>query len=47
MAKLYSNEKIVTPKLLPKKETIKFILQYSAALRVIKVGNQKFELIAN
>ncbi|GGC93435.1 hypothetical protein GCM10011508_20840 [Flavobacterium lutivivi] len=47
MAKLYSDRKLATKKLLPKKETIQFILQYSKALRVVKVGNLNFETIAN
>jgi hypothetical protein len=47
MAKLYSKEKLATSKMLPKKETIKFILSYSAALTVVKVGKQTLEIIAN
>jgi hypothetical protein len=47
MAKLYSKRKLATPKMLPKKETIRLILQYSGALNIIKVGNMNFENIAN
>ena len=47
MAKLYSKKKLAATKMLPKKETVKFILSYSAALNVFKVGKQNFELIAN
>lgn len=47
MAKLYTKKELAIPKMLPKNETVKFILSYSAALNVVKVGNQKFELIAN
>ncbi|MFN8325127.1 MAG: hypothetical protein U0T80_05145 [Flavobacteriaceae bacterium] len=47
MAKLYSDRKLASKKLLPKKETIQFILQYSKVLRVVKVGNLNFETIAN
>ncbi|WP_374551050.1 hypothetical protein [Flavobacterium sp.] len=47
MAKFYSDRKLASKKLLPKKETIQFILQYSKVLRVVKVGNLNFETIAN
>jgi hypothetical protein len=47
MAKIYSKEKLASSKMLPKKETIRFILSYSKALSVIKAGKQNFEFIAN
>ncbi len=47
MAKLYSKKKLATNKMLPKKETISFILNYSKALRIEKVGKLTFEIIAN
>ncbi len=47
MAKLYTKSVLATTKMLPKKETINFILNYSKALKIIKVGNNNFELIAN
>lgn len=48
MAKLYSKEKLATQKeMLPKKETVSFLLNYSKALSITKVGNMKFETIAN
>jgi hypothetical protein len=47
MAKLYSKKMVAETKMLPKKETIRLILQYSAALNIIKVGNLKFENITN
>jgi len=47
MAKLYSERKLTTSNLLPKKETIRFLLNYSKALSIIKVGNFKFEYMAN
>jgi hypothetical protein len=47
MAKLYSKKKLASTKMLPKKETIQFILNYSKALRMVKVGNMNFETIAN
>ncbi len=47
MAKLYTSKKLATPKMLPKKETISFLLQYSKALSIVKVGTLSFENIAN
>jgi uncharacterized membrane protein YuzA (DUF378 family) len=47
MAKLYSKRKLAPKKMLPKKETIRLILQYSCALNIVKIGNVNFDLIAN
>lgn len=48
MAKLYSKDQLATaPKMLPKEETVDFILNYSKALRVIKTKNGTYETIAN
>jgi hypothetical protein len=47
MAKIYSKRKLATKTMLPKKETIRLILQYSRALNIIKVGNMNFDIIAN
>ena len=47
MAKLYSKRKLATQKMLPKKETIRLILQYSRALNIVKFGNVNFNFIAN
>lgn len=47
MAKLYSKKTLATTKMLPKKETIQFLLNYSKALKIIKIGNKNFEIIAN
>jgi len=47
MAKIYSKRKLASQKLLPKKETISFLIAYSKALNIIKVGNLNFENIAN
>ncbi len=47
MAKLYTEKKLAAKKMLPKKETVSLILQYSKALKVIEVGDMKFETIAN
>jgi len=47
MAKLYSKRKLAKKTMLPKKETIRLILQYSCALSIMKVGSMNFETIAN
>ena len=47
MAKLYSKKALATTKMLPSKQTINFILNYSKALKIVKAGNMNFELIAN
>lgn len=49
MAKLYIKKTIATQEMLPKKDTINFILNYSKALTIVKVGNtnQEFELLSN
>jgi hypothetical protein len=47
MAKLYSQKKLASQKMLPKKETISFLLHYSKALSIIKAGKFSFEFIAN
>ncbi len=47
MAKLYSKKALANSKMLPKKETISFILNYSKALNILKFGKQNFEIIAN
>lgn len=47
MAKLYAKEKLSSSKMLPKKETVKFILSYSAALTVVKTEKHTFELMTN
>ena len=47
MAKLYSKKKLVTQQMKPKKETISFLINYSKALKVYKVGNSTIEIIAN
>ena len=47
MAKLYSQKKLANQKMLPKKETISFLLNYSKALSITKVGKLSFEFIAN
>lgn len=47
MAKIYSKRKLAKKTMLPKKETIRLILQYSRALNIIKVGNMNFDIIAN
>ena len=48
MAKLYSRISIKKSNdLKPKEETIKFLLDYSKALSVIKSDKVKFELVLN
>ena len=47
MAKLYSKRKLAPKKMLPKKETVNFILSYSKALRIVKVDDVNFEIISN
>lgn len=47
MAKLYSKKKLATTKMLPSKNTVSFILQYSKALKVVKCSSMNFKLIAN
>jgi hypothetical protein len=47
MAKLYSKKNRKAAVMLPKKETINFILQYSKTLNVTKIGNLKFASFAN
>jgi hypothetical protein len=47
MAKLYSKRKLEKKTMLPKKETIRLILQYSCALNIITIGNMNFDSIAN
>jgi len=47
MAKLYSQKALATTKMLPKKETVNFLLNYSKVLRIVKAGNLNFEIIAN
>jgi hypothetical protein len=47
MAKLYSKKTLASTKMLPKKETVNFLLNYSKALKIVKMGNMNFELLAN
>ena len=47
MAKLYSKKKLANQQMNPKRETISFLLNYSKALKVYKVGNSTIEIIAN
>jgi hypothetical protein len=48
MAKLYSKIIPATQQdMLPKKETIDFLLSYSKALKIVKTENGTFENIAN
>ncbi len=47
MAKIYTNQAHEISRKLPKKETIQFLLNYSKALNVFKVGKMSIEILAN
>lgn len=47
MAKIYSKQALEVSKKLPKKETIQFLLNYSKALNILKVGKMSIEIVAN
>lgn len=47
MAKLYTKQAVATLKMVPKNETVNFLLNYSKALSILKIGNQNIEIIAN
>ena len=47
MAKIYSEKKLAVPEMLPKKETVNFLLNYSRALKIVKTKEFIFETIAN
>jgi hypothetical protein len=47
MAKIYSKRTLVKPIMKPKKEVVSFLLNYSKALSIAKVGKENFEIIAN
>ncbi len=47
MAKLYTKQNLAISKMNPSKETVNFIINFSKAFKIIKVGNKKFEFIAN
>lgn len=47
MAKIYSKKQLAAPEMLPKKETVDFLLSYSKALKIVKTENGTFETIAN
>jgi hypothetical protein len=47
MAKIYSKRTLVKTIMKPKKEVVSFLLNYSKALNVVKVGKVNFEIIAN
>ncbi|MFD0963895.1 hypothetical protein [Pseudofulvibacter geojedonensis] len=47
MPKLYAEGSTQMNKLQPKKETVDFILNYSKALKVIKLKKMKIELLQN
>jgi hypothetical protein len=47
MAKIYTKKENATAQMLPKKETVNFILNYSKALRIEKLGDVVYETILN
>jgi preprotein translocase subunit SecY len=47
MAKLYTKQQLAIQEMLPKKETIDFLLNYSKALKMVTTENGTFETIAN
>lgn len=48
MAKLYTKKKNETQEMLPKKETVDFILNYSKAVRIVKTtAKENFEIVVN
>ncbi len=47
MAKIYSENSKMNKKMIPKDETINFVLNYSKALSVISYKNLKFEALLN
>lgn len=47
MAKIYSKKTLASKDLKPKKEVVSFLLSYSQALKVVKIDNKSFEVIAN
>lgn len=47
MAQLYSKQNSDNKKISPKKETLRFILDYSKALSVINCNGLKFDMLQN
>lgn len=47
MSKIYSKKSSKSRELKPKKEVISFLLNYSKALTILKIGLFNFEIISN
>ena len=47
MEKNYSKELKFTKKIKPDKEVVSFLLNYSKALKVVKIEDKVFEMIVN
>ncbi|MDG2432710.1 hypothetical protein [Flavobacterium sp.] len=47
MAKIYSKNALAPKSMKPKKEIVSFLLNYSKALSIAKVGNLNIEIMAN
>jgi hypothetical protein len=47
MGKLYAKKRLSIKEMKPSKNAVSFILCYSKAMKMVKVGNLTFECIAN
>jgi len=47
MEKNYSKASKITKKMKPEKEVVSFLLNYSKALKIVKVEDKVFEIIVN
>lgn len=47
MAKLYTKKTLFNPTMVPKRQTIDFILNYSKALNVLKIKKMTIEVVLN
>ncbi len=47
MAKIYSEKSVTASAMSPKKETVNFLINYSKALKIVRVGKMTFECVVN
>lgn len=47
MAKIYPQNALKKSKFSPKKETVMFLINYSKALNVFKIGKMSIEILSN
>ena len=47
MSKIYSKKTLADNSMKPKKEIVSFLINYSKALRFIKIGTMNIEIVAN